>query len=314
MKKLEHILCPVDFSEISRQAFDRAVAIARADGASLTALHVLATPNATAIVPYVGPEALAPFPLPEVDVERITQQMRSFLALNPPPFDVPCLVTEAADIHHEILDRARQLHADLIVIGTHGRSGFHRLILGSVTEKVLRKAPIPVMTVPPAAPDVVPAGREPFRRVLCALDFSECSMLGLQFAIEFAKQHNARLGVLTVVEFAPVGYDPYVGPETDLGALQSAAEVVIRDRLHGVVAAADRMAMDIEEMVVTGKAHRDVVRMANDWGADLIVLGIHGRTAVGRAFFGSTVVPVVRHAACPVLTVRTAAHASTAAA
>jgi nucleotide-binding universal stress UspA family protein len=72
--------------------------------------------------------------------------------------------------------------------------------------------------------------------------------------------------------------------------------------------------MHIEEIVIAGKAHREIVRTAHEWCADLIVLGIHGRTAVDRVLFGSTVEPVVRHAACPVLTVRTEAHAATAAA
>ena len=315
MKKLEHILCPIDFSELAREAFDRSVAIARAEGAAITALHVVPMQTAGAILPYVGPESLAPFPLPDVDVGRLKNELQSFLAIDATlPVTVTCEVTEAPDIHREILVHAHRLPADLIVMGTHGRAGFQRLVLGSVTEKILRKAPMPVLTVPPSSSVAPAVGRDPFRRVLCALDFSDCSLSGLQHAIALAKQHRARLGVLHVVEFVPVGYDPFVGPPTDLAGLKSAAEILTRDRLHSLVSGVDREATGIEEIVVVGKPHREIVRIANEWCADLIILGIHGRTAVGRALFGSTVEPVVRHAGCPVLTVRTEAHAAVVAA
>ena len=314
MKKIERILCPVDFSEFSRDAFERAVDIARAEGSTLNALHVVPMTAGT-ILPYAGPDSLGPFPLPEVDPQRIKADMRAFLAVEATPsIAVTCDVTEASDIHREILAHARGMHADLIVMGTHGRGGFHRLFLGSIAEKVLRAAPVPVLTVPPDTADAFSVGRPLFRRVLCGLDFSDGSLLALQFATAFARRHNARLGVLHVAEVAPVGYDPFIGPPTDLAGLKSAAEVVMRDRLHGMIPSADRMALDIEEIVVAGKAHREIVRLANQWCADLIVLGIHGRTAVGRALFGSTVEPVVRHAGCPVLTMRADTHTSMAAA
>ena len=312
---IERVLCPVDFSECSRQAFDRATAVARACGAALTALNVIPVQTAAGILPYAGPESLAPFPLPEVQPERVKEALQSFLTRGAiPPIAVTYDVTEAPDVHREILAHAARRRADVIVVGTHGRSGVHRLILGSIAEKVLRRAPVPVLTVPPAAADAVATGAEPFRRVLCALDFSACSLLGLQFATAFAAEHHARLAVLHVAEVAPVGYDPFIGPPTDLARLKSAAEIVMRDRLHEAIPSVDRSALYIEEIVVAGTPHREIVRIAREWCADLIVLGIHGRSGLGRAAFGSTVEPVVRHAACPVLTMRTDAQACVAAA
>jgi nucleotide-binding universal stress UspA family protein len=308
MKTVHHILCPIDFSEFSRHAFDRAVAVARGSGADVTALHVVPVHTAAAMLPYMGPESVAPFPLPEVDLERIKAELKSFLESGVSlPIAVRCEVAEASDVHREILVQAGRLPADLIVMGTHGHSGFHHLLLGSVTGKVLRKAPMPVLTVPPLAPDAITAGRGAFRRILCALDFSDCSVLGLRFAIEFARQHHARLAVVHVVEVAPSGYDPpFAGPAIDLASIRNTAKILTRDRLHSVVSAVDRQAIDIEEIVEAGKPH--------EWCADLIILGIHGRSAVGRALFGSTVEPVVRYAGCPVLTVRSERHPNTAAA
>ena len=93
--------------------------------------------------------------------------------------------------------RARTTLADLIVIGTHGRSGFERLMLGSVAEKVLRKAACPVLTVPAHAPDAVPREAGSVRRILCPVDFSSSSEDALEYALaSLAQEAHARLTVL----------------------------------------------------------------------------------------------------------------------
>lgn len=318
MKKIQQILCPIDFSDFSRHAFDRAVAIAFADGAALTALHVVPVQTAAAILPYMGPETLGPIDLPQVDPAQLKREMLKFLAIDASlPVPVTCEVTEAPDVHREILMAAKRLHADLIVLGTHGRSGFHRIFLGSIAEKVLRQSPVAVMTVPPSHVDVVPIGianHQPFRRVLCAVDFSECSLLGLRDAIALAQQHSATLGVLHVVELAPPAYDPLGGPAINMAEYKSAAELVARDRLAKAIPASARSTLPIEEMIVVGRPRNEIVKTANEWRSDLIVMGIHGRNVVDRMLFGSTVEPVIRQAPCPVLTVRSSEKTASAAA
>jgi nucleotide-binding universal stress UspA family protein len=315
MASFKNILCPVDFSDFSRHAFDRAVAIARANQAVVTALHVIPTQTAATILPYMGPESLGPFPLPAFDRDRIAHDLRTFLALDP-PLDIPveCVVTDAPDVHHEILVHAGRLPADLIVMGTHGRSGFQRLVLGSVTEKVLRKATCPVLTVPARVPDVVPVGGAPFHRILCAVDCSECSLAGLRYAGTLAAQHGAQLAVVHVIEHLPAMCDPLVGPPVELPAYREIAESASREYLRGAIPASVGQSVKIEEVLAMGKPHREIVRLAEERNSDLIVLGIHGRNAVDRLVFGSTVEPVVRHATCPVLTVRRDAPAATVAA
>ena len=91
------------------------------------------------------------------------------------------------------------MKADLLVIGTHGRSGFERLVLGSVTEKVLRKASCPVLTVPKRLPDAVPVGPVLFKRILCPVDFSESSLHALSYAVSMAQEADGQLTVLHVV-------------------------------------------------------------------------------------------------------------------
>ena len=92
--------------------------------------------------------------------------------------------------------------ADLVVMGTHGRSGFERLVLGSVTERVLRKSACPVLTVPKGIPDVA-TPPVLFNRIVCAVDFSDCSMHALNYAMSLAQEADAHLTVVHVIELPP---------------------------------------------------------------------------------------------------------------
>jgi nucleotide-binding universal stress UspA family protein len=302
MMMTRHVLCPVDFSECSRQALDRASAIARMSDASLTVLHIVAPPSAAASL-YVGPEALGPFPLPEVDPHQLQQQLRVFVAANGHLDDhVTCLVVDAIDVAREILAQAIRLKADYIVMGTHGRSGIKRLVLGSVTEKVMRGAPCTVVTIPLTA-KAEPAGSAPFQRILCAIDFSPTSLLGLKAAVARANEHGAHLGVLHVMELAPPIYDPVLNPPYSPVEHRAAAEIVTRHRLHEVIPAALESSGRVEALVGAGRPDREILRMAAEWRSDLIVLGVARRTLMDKVRFGSAVEPVIRQAPCPVMTV-----------
>jgi nucleotide-binding universal stress UspA family protein len=315
MVRIQRILCPIDFSDFSRHAFDRALAIARSHDATVTALHVVPIALATPVLPYVEPASLGPFEMPPGERARIFENLHRFLETDHTLGDLVALETTAAhDVPRGILAHSNRLPADLIVMGTHGRSGVERLMLGSVTEKILRKARPPVLTVPAAAPaDALTAAR-PFARILCALDFSDCAMSAFRYARALAEESNASLAVLHAIELAPPGYDPLIGPPLDLPGYRLACERAVRDRLHNVIPAAARTSLDVEEIVVSGKPHHEILRVANEWRADLVVLGMHGRNVLDRVLFGSTVEPVVRRAHCPVLTVRADAIAASAAA
>jgi nucleotide-binding universal stress UspA family protein len=316
MLRIQKILCPIDFSEFSRHAFDRAVAIAHGfDDATVTAVHVV--PNQpTTLLPYMDATGVEPLVLRDVDRARLVEDMKQFLAVEAGGHARVALdVVEAPTVYREIVAQADRLHADLIVMGTHGRSGFQRLLLGSVAEKVVRMAGSPVLTVGPA-PDVVQTGgaSASFKRILCAIDFSDCSIAALRYASALAERAQADLTVLYVVEWTPIGYDPLMGPPTDLAGYRVAAEIVARDRLHTAIPEAARKTCRIEEIVSSGKPHHEILRISDSLQSDLIVLGVHGRNPFDRMIFGSTVEPVVRRAACPVLTVRSTTRAVEAAA
>ena len=299
MLTIRRILCPLDFSDCSRHALARAAAIAKAHEATITALHVVPTPVLMAPLPFETVRPVVP-PLTAAQLERARADVTAFARLASTiagPIDAE--VIEASTIHEEIVSQAARLHADLIVMGTHGRGGFQRMFLGSVAERVLRLARSPVMTVGPSAD-----GRSgTFKNILCGIDFSDCSFAALDYALALADRASGHVTAVNVVEWTPVGYDPLVGPPTDLAGYRMSAAANARERLTKAIATASTD-IPVRKVVTSGKPHHELPRIAKDEGADLIVLGIHGHNPIDRFFFGSTVEPIVRHAECPVLTVR----------
>lgn len=301
MVRIKQILCPIDFSEFSRHAYDRAVTVARIHDATVTVLHVFPLPTPVPAIPF-GPEGPGPFVLHELDRDAVTAQMKKFLGLEGGTAGARTAfeVVEAPTTHREILTQAERLSADLIVMGTHGRSGFQRLLLGSVTEKVLRTSPVPVLTVPVLAPG---AGQGAYTRILCATDFSDCSIAALRYAASLAMEGTVRLTVLHVVELIPIGYEPMTVVPTDDAAHRDELVKAARGRLRRLLPETVREACTVDELVTTGKPYVEILGTAADRQADLIVLGIHGRNALDRFLFGSTTEHIVRRATCPVLTV-----------
>jgi nucleotide-binding universal stress UspA family protein len=200
-----------------------------------------------------------------------------------------------------ILERAASLPADLIVMGTHGASGFERLMLGSVTEKVLRKATCPVLVVPRGA-DAPSGAPTLFTRILCAVDFSPCSHRALSYALSLAEEAGGELTLLHVIEgFAeePLSYAHFDVPE-----YHRHLELAAGERLEQLVPRETRTWCKCTTTVRKGKPYREILEVAQQERTDVIVLGVRGRNPVDLALFGSTTNHVVRTAECPVLTVR----------
>jgi nucleotide-binding universal stress UspA family protein len=312
MVAIKRILCPIDFSDFSRHALVRAAAIAEAHGASVTALHVVPLPPRYTPFPLEVYTA-ASFQLTAEQLGHLRQTLLEF-AQSELPASVPvdAEVVDALSVHDEIVAQAARVRADLIIMGTHGRGGFQRLLLGSVTEKVLRIARQPVLTV--GAADNTAPRTSSFKRILCGIDFSECSLAALAYALTLAEGSDTSVTAINVIEWTPVGYDPMIGPPTDLVGYRLRAEADSRERLHKAIEKANQKNVRVEEIVASGKPRYEILRLAAEQASDLIVLGIHGRNPIDRMFFGSTAEPVVRHAECPVLTVRADVAASAAAA
>lgn len=283
------ILCPVDFSEFSRHAIGHACAIARCYKSSVTAIHVLA------IIPYSDPMAAPALVFTPEDLDNIGRELEHFVSDEAGCRAVQTKVIQGPVVN-TIIQEAEALSADLIVMGTHGRGGFEHLMLGSVTERVLRRAPCPVLTVPSRAPDAVPTGPVVFRSILCATDFSAASQHGLTLAASLAKNGNARLTLMHVVE--PMSVYETMALEGSAAIFEDARRAGIA-RLHEIAPSG----VDVTEVVTLGKPHRDILQRAAEDESDLIVVGVHSGFA-SRFFLGSTTNHVVREASCSVLSVR----------
>ena len=299
---IDRVLCPVDFSEASQHAIEHAFAIARWSGAAVSALHVCQP----MFVP-VASGAVGRFDDPDVEMTRLRSAAASLVECAGAHDLKVDIAVEAGDPARQILEHADRHGVNLIVMGTHGATGFERLILGSVTEKVLRKARCPVLTVPPRAHS---AATLPFRQVLCAIDFSDASLEALAYAGALAQQSHSRLQLLHVVQWPwdePPAPAPQELPPEQAVALGEYRRYVDASAMARLAALRrERIPEGIEAVprIVHGKAYVQILRVAAETCADLIVLRVHGRNAAELMVFGSTANQVVRAAACPVLTVR----------
>ncbi len=293
MLTLARILCPTDFSVISMKAEAHATALARYYGATLHLLHV--DPPTLALSPYDGVL---------LDVRLFEEQRRQAehdLAVARERARAGGVTAEVSlrggDPAREVLAVAEALPADMIVLGSHGRSGVEHLVLGSVAEKVMRKAPCPVMVVPSDARD---GADGLFSRILCPIDGSESSIDAVNHAVSLVRETDGRLILLHVIEPVPArdAFSTVYGAE-----YRRRSEAEAKALLRGALAPDVREWCRCEEIVADGKASAQILDTARTRNADVIVMGVRGRGAIDMMAFGSTTNAVVRRAACPVLAV-----------
>jgi nucleotide-binding universal stress UspA family protein len=291
MPMLQKVLVATDLSEASRTPLGYAAALSRRLDASLTALYV--SPR------YASYEPFPAFPsqaaLDPARRQGLEDEVRRFVesAAGPQPVEV---VVRDGDPADEILGAAAESAFDLVVLGTHGRRGFERWSLGSVTDRVARRLERPLLTVPPHA------GTPSAVRMLCALDLSDGSAEVLAYAAGFAERLEARLLVLHVAEGSH-WYEPWPISGVDQDAIRRAVAEAAEGRLADLVARHVPGAVPVEVRVTFGRAHREIERIASDQ-VDVVVLGLPSTGGIDRLFFGSTAQHVLRAVTCPVLLVR----------
>ena len=291
MLTIRTILFPTDFSDCAEHAFAQAAALAARYDAAVHVLNV--------IVPHHEDPDNPMNYLQDLDLSLTTQE-----------------VTEAHQhdavrlIHNQhiglspaagILEYAARHAVDLIVMGTHGRRGGGRLLMGSVAEETVRLSSCPVLTVGAADDDE----KRPIRRVLAPVDFSESSQAVLTHAKELASAYEAHLDVLHVL--TEVSMPGVYGIDT----IQVATPAVQQRVREGLVAAVEEspgadVPYDVHLMV--GFPARDIVDFAEGYQTDLIVLATHGYTGLKRLMMGSVAENIVRLAPCPVLTIKSFGH------
>jgi nucleotide-binding universal stress UspA family protein len=302
MIELKRILCPVDFSEHSGHALIHAATLARRYDAALTVQYVSSVRLPAAALGHgIGPSGAETILMSAVDADELLGDLRAFAAAtNIGELGVDYRVTQG-EVVRTILAEAVALGADLIVMGTHGRSGFERLVLGSVAEKVLRKAPCSILLVPPRS-SAPPAPRL-FERIVVATDFSAAAVHAMDYALSLARETDARLTVVHVVDM-PDTTGAWVTSGEEVAAVAREIAASARRQLADAVPGSAREWCRATERLETGRPYQAILKVAEEEQAGLIVLGAHGHGVIDRMFFGSTAQHVVRAAACPVLTVR----------
>ena len=289
---LRKILCPIDFSAGSQHAMQVAARLAKRAGAELILTHSW----------YVPPLAFAdeaPFPADTIqrmieDEERnLAAATREVTGLGVERVTSRFLTGAPADRIAEAAGDDREI--DLIVMGTHGRTGLRRVLLGSVAEKVVRHAPCSVLAVRETS------AATPFRHVLCPIDFSETSRLAVELAAQLVDPDGDGLELLHVLELPISASGEPLAPD------------FLVDLDRRAAARLDEWAAEIQNSAklrvttrsrIGSPAGQALAVLDDDATLDLVVMGSHGRTGVGRILFGSVAEKLVRHARCPVLVAR----------
>ena len=301
--KIIKILATTDFSDESRSGVRYAVALAEKLGAAVTLLHVLEPPSR-----MVEMEAVV-LVREESQVVALARAQLATLVQREARGDVAVTFSvRTGEPFHEITTAARQQMADLIVIATHGYTGFDQVLLGSTAERVVRHAPCSVLTVStrtqPKRTNKAPAFK--LKKILVPIDFSNPSKDALPQATLLAAHFGAELVLLHTVEKFPIDY--LLGRELMNQMLVPSMKQAEADLEQMAGGLSKSTGLNVSVVVSDGKPFEVICQTAKTLGADMIVLTTHGYTGLKHAWLGSTAERVVRHAPCPVLVVRARDH------
>jgi nucleotide-binding universal stress UspA family protein len=293
MLELKLIVCPVDFSQFSLKAYRHALSVTEHYRAKLLALHVVELHRH----PYLSFAASASLykEACEALCENGRKQLHEFVEKHTNNEMEPQIVVTMGMAADDILSVAQAQNADVIVMGTHGRRGFDRLMLGSVTDRVMRTAPCPVLVVGKSLHDSMATSERQGRihqliRIVSCTDFSQDSEQALKYALSAREEYDAELTLMHVLD----------GPSSETG---NEAKSTAREKLYQLVPADVRKSPKFKTAVRVGKPYKQIIEFAQQTQADMVAMGVRGRGALDVALFGSTTYRVMQLGPCPVLAV-----------
>jgi nucleotide-binding universal stress UspA family protein len=292
---LGHVLVATDFSPHADVALDRAIALATGEGAALTLLHVATTAATVPAMPEVESAAALELAAVAEDLEReVSSQLADRVTRVRAAGIEPGVELRSGHPDDAIVQVAEELHADLLVIGTHGRTGITRFLLGSVAEHIVRRAHCHVLV----------ARGEPvngvFHRALVATDFSPGASDALRAAMALSE------GAVDVVHAwqYPVGTWGMHVLADRTAAMQTLREALIagaEQKGSELMQEFGQAGRELRFLIEQGPSANVVTELADRDGYDLIALGTHGYRGFRRFLLGSVAEAVVRHARCSVL-------------
>jgi len=295
---IKTIVCTTDFSDFSNRAVPFGVALAKEFGAKLYLCHVI---DLSSVAMY-GEGFSDPLMLETKITDYAHEHLKDLIGDADIEWESLISVGHTAD---EITLIAKEKGADLVVSATHGRSGLKRLILGSVTERLMRTLPCPMYIVRSLerepAPPVMAEVR--LKRILVGCDFSADSDLAIQYGLSLAQEFQTELYLAHVLE--PSVYKDMLAHragDTDPG--REGLREKLTQKLRGLVPEDAKQWCTPETLLLAGQPSDELTKYALVHEVDLIVLGVRGHSVMESLLVGSTTDRVVRQAPCPVLSVR----------
>lgn len=291
MGPLKHILLATDASEYSEGAVKEAIYLAKSCVAKFSVIYVLETN------PEFETEGLKFVEKMEVAAREHLEAIRKMAAEQ----NVECetLVRRTDQPHKAIIEAAEKMSADVIVMGRHGKSGLEKVLIGSVTAKVIGYSPCNVLVVPRDA-------QISCKSILVATDGSKYSEMAATKAIDIAKRCKSNLTALSV---APS--ELLANVDADTGYTQQQLDILAKEifdmsekSVKSVEIAALKEGLQVERIVMGGRPYEGVVETAKKKKSDLVVIGSHGRTGFKKFLMGSVAERVVGLAPCAVLVVK----------
>jgi nucleotide-binding universal stress UspA family protein len=298
-RRFNRVLVPVDFSRPSLQSISYALAISRQFGADVHLLHVTDAAQQP-------PPTLLTLPLvPQSEWnQRFMKRLQALVLKYRTDGNVSALEPRTGTAYEEICAVVRELKADLIVIATHGYTGYKRMFLGSTAERVVQHSPCPVLVVRHhlsrwngAAGLSNRTGFE-LAKILVPTDFSKCSNAAFDYGVQLARDFGAELRLVHVINphAFPFG-DQYAA--LDPAQLVRETEYAAQKQMRSMAA---RAKVRYSVRVIHGSPAVQICNAANQ-DIDLLVISTHGRTGLGHILIGSVAEHVVRYAHCPVLVI-----------
>jgi nucleotide-binding universal stress UspA family protein len=296
MIHIHKILFPTDFSDASSAALGHALMLADRFNAALTMLHAASSREA---------EKNIQFPQLEPDTDEIEaffeEQLAQMIGAAPShKLHIDRVVCRSNDPTGEIGSYADLNGIDLIIMGTHGRTGLSHWLMGSVAEHVVRTANCPVMTVRACKESAEVA---PYLDILVPIDFSPYAQKALRYARTLAHLFDANLHLLHVLDL-PIHPTHYGLGNDVLVRLNPEVQRRSYEEMELLMAKMSPLKVAYQTHVREGRAYSEIVRFVQEQEIDLIVMGTHGLSGLEHFLLGGTTDKVVRHAPCPVLTVK----------
>lgn len=289
------ILFATDGSQGSATAEAYACALAQSWGASLTVMSVLEFPpgmNPDYAVNRLYLDEL----MKEVTTKLVDLKARAVaLGISVQSYIATGIPSE------EVLAVARAEDADLVVVGTRGKTGLEHVLLGSTAERIIRMAPCPVLAVPAAKQRVGERLKATVTRMLVPVDFSDCSLDALEYGALIAQRSKTSLKLFHVLEPVSYGLD-FTLPQM---AQRESSKAAVTKRLSDLVSALTSLGLASDFQMSGGLPADSILDAARAQSVDVIVMGTHGRRGLSHVLFGSVAESVLRRSSCPVLTVRT---------